>query len=75
VEERKRLWRSRDDAVIAGICGGVADYFNVDPVLIRVLWVIFTLVAGGGIIAYLACWLVIPREPELPLDSGGVEDG
>lgn len=75
VEEKKRLWRSRNDAVIAGICGGVADYLKVDPVLIRVLWIVFTFVGGGGLIAYLICWLVIPREPEELLNTGGSTGG
>lgn len=60
----KRLYRSRIDRKLAGVCGGIAEYFGVDPVLIRLLWVFFTLAAGGGILAYLIAWLVVPEAPE-----------
>lgn len=61
----KKLYRSRDKK-ISGVCGGLADYFDVDPVILRVLWIIliFTpLTIFGIIIAYLICALVIPEEP------------
>ncbi len=60
----RRLYRSRREKVIAGICGGIAEYFGIDPVIPRLLWVLFALGAGLGILAYLVCWLVIPRAPE-----------
>ncbi len=62
--ETKRLRRSRSNRVIAGICGGIGDYFNIDPVIVRVIWLILVFGAGTGIIAYLLCWLIIPNEPE-----------
>ena len=67
--EEKRLYRSRD-ALVAGVCAGVADYFNVDPVVIRILTVVLTLASGGLLaIAYLALWVVLPKEPlRAPLD-------
>jgi len=46
-----------------GVCGGMAEYANMDPVLIRVLWVIFTLLGGSGILAYVICWIIIPENP------------
>ncbi|MCB2223940.1 MAG: PspC domain-containing protein [Actinobacteria bacterium] len=58
-----RLTRSRDDRVIAGIAGGLAKYLGVDPVLVRLGFVALALIAGGGILAYLIAWLVIPEEP------------
>ncbi len=61
--EGKRIWRSRDNAIIAGVCEGMGNYFEVDPVVIRILWVIFAFAGGGGIFAYLVCWLIIPQEP------------
>jgi phage shock protein C len=64
--EVKRLSRSRDEKVIAGICGGLGKYFSVDPVIMRIIWLV--LVFGGfgsGILIYIICWLVIPFEPEL----------
>ena len=60
----KRLYRSRVERKIAGVCGGLALYMGVDPVIPRVVWVIFALAAGAGFLAYLICWLVIPLEPE-----------
>jgi phage shock protein C len=59
----RRLYRSRKDRKIAGICGGLGAYFNVDPVIFRIIWVILALGMGAGIVAYLICWLVIPDEP------------
>lgn len=63
-KEIKRLYRSREDRVIRGVCGGIANYFEIDPVLVRLLWVIFSMVYGSGLMAYLICWLIIPEEPE-----------
>jgi phage shock protein C len=63
-EDVKRLYRSRSDRWLFGVCGGIADYFSVDPTLVRVLFVIFTLIFGSGILLYLILWLIIPQEPE-----------
>lgn len=59
---RRRLSRSRDDRVIAGVCGGLGDYFSIDPVVFRVGFVAFTLVGGSGLVLYLIGWLVIPSQ-------------
>jgi phage shock protein C len=59
----KRLYRSRYNRVIGGVCKGLADYFNLDPSLVRIAWVIFTLFGGAGIVAYIICWIVIPESP------------
>lgn len=59
----KRLYRSRSERKIAGVCGGIAAYFGIDPVIPRLLWVVFALAAGTGLLAYIICWLVIPEEP------------
>lgn len=59
----KRLYRFRTDRKIAGVCGGLAAYFGIDPVIPRLIWVVLALGAGVGILAYLICWLVIPTEP------------
>ena len=58
----KRLYRSRKDKVLGGICGGIAEYFNVDPTLIRLLWIL-VIFAGFGILAYLIAWIIIPLNP------------
>jgi phage shock protein C len=59
----RRLYRSRRDRKIAGICGGMAEYWGIDPVIPRLVWVAFILAAGAGLLAYLICWIVIPAEP------------
>ena len=61
-EEIKRLYRSRDDRMLGGVCGGLAKYLDTDPTLIRLLWVLFALAGGPGIIAYLVSWIVVPQE-------------
>lgn len=58
----RKLYRRADDKVLAGVCGGLADYFDVDPTIIRVLWVIFSLFYLIGVIAYIVLVLVIPVE-------------
>ncbi|HSR32053.1 MAG TPA: PspC domain-containing protein [Anaerolineae bacterium] len=63
-ESPKRLYRSRQERWLAGICGGIGHYFNLDPTLIRALFVLAGLVIGGGIIAYILLWIIIPLEPE-----------
>ena len=56
-----RLVRSTNDRMIAGVCGGVAEYFRVDPTLVRALLVAFTLLGGSGILLYVILWLVMPE--------------
>ncbi len=58
----KRFYLSNNDRYIAGVCGGLGEYLNVDPTVIRILAVIFGLM-GWGIIAYLVCWIIAPRAP------------
>lgn len=59
----KRYHRSKSDRKIAGVCGGIAEYLNMDPTLVRILWVILTLVSlGAGLIGYLIFWLVAPEK-------------
>lgn len=58
----RRLTRSRTNRKIAGVCGGIAEYFRIDPTLVRLLAVLLVLFAGGGLIAYLVAWLVMPEE-------------
>lgn len=57
----KKLKRSSTDRVIAGVCGGFGEYFNIDPVIVRVLWVLMSFWGGMGFLAYLICALVIPE--------------
>ena len=62
--EGKRLYRSRTDKKIAGICGGFGRYFGVDPVIFRIVWALLILGYGAGLVVYLICWFAIPLEPE-----------
>ena len=57
----KRLYRSKKNKVLAGVCGGIGEYLNVDPVIIRILWIIWALVYGTGVLAYVAAWLIMPE--------------
>jgi len=66
----KKLYKSSNDKVLAGVCGGIGEYFAIDAVVIRLLWVVFTLIAGAGLIAYIIAAIIIPQKP----GSGGTED-
>ena len=63
--ESKRLYRSRDERMIAGVCGGLGEYLNTDPTVIRIIFVVLAIigVGFGGLILYLAMWLIVPEEP------------
>lgn len=70
----KRLYRSNSKKVVAGICGGLGDYFAVDPVWFRIGFVVLTIGGGSGILIYLLMWLIVPPEPEgyaAPATDGG----
>lgn len=58
----RKLRRSRKDNVISGVCGGFANYFNIDVMIVRIIWVIAALLGGPGFIAYLVCAIIIPKE-------------
>jgi len=62
-DRRTRLYRSRDDRVIAGVGGGLGKYLGVDPVLVRIAIVLLAVLGGGGVLAYLVGWVAIPEEP------------
>ena len=59
----RRLYRSEDDRILAGVCGGLGEHFGIDPVIIRIIMVILVFTGGPGIILYLLFWLFIPRQP------------
>ena len=61
--ESRKLYRSKADRKIAGVCCGLAQYFKADPTLIRVLFVVLTLLGGSGILIYLAMWIIVADEP------------
>lgn len=58
----KRLYRSNNNKVLLGICGGIGEYLNVDPVVIRLLWVIFCCMGGSGVLAYIVAAIIIPYQ-------------
>lgn len=60
----KRLYRSRTDKKIAGVCGGLGEYFGIDPVIVRIVFVVLIFM-GVGILLYLISWLIIPKQPEI----------
>lgn len=60
----KRLYRSRKNRMIAGVCGGLAEYANLDPVWVRLFFALFFLVGGSALIIYLVIWAIVPLEPE-----------
>src|SRR3954465_15461819 len=64
--EPRRLTRSSDDKVVAGVCAGLARYFNVDPVIVRVVAVVLALIGGAGIAGYVAAWLLVPTDDPQP---------
>jgi len=58
----KKLYKSSSDKVLAGVCGGMGEYFAVDSVIVRLLWVVFTLMGGAGLIAYIIAAIIIPKD-------------
>lgn len=58
----KRLYRSRNQRMICGVCGGIGEYFNIDPTIIRLVWVLFGL-TGSGLLVYIVAAIVIPDAP------------
>ena len=61
MDERKLLYKSRNNKKICGVCAGIADYFNIDPSIVRVLWAVLALAAGTGVLAYIACAIILPE--------------
>lgn len=57
----KKLYRSDKQKIVAGVCGGIAEYFEIDPVLIRLIWIVLIVFGGTGVLAYLIAWIVIPH--------------
>ena len=76
----RRLYKSRHHRMIDGICGGIAEYFEVDPTIVRVLWVLITLLGGSGFVLYIAAMIIMPVNPEhvnfvqTPASSAGITD-
>ncbi len=60
----RRLYRSRKNQVIGGVAAGIAEYFDIDPTIVRIAWALLAIAWGTGILLYLICWLVIPLNPD-----------
>ena len=60
----KRLYRSRKDRHVAGVCGGIAEFFSIDPTLVRILWALLALAGGPGVLLYIIFAVIVPEEPE-----------
>ena len=60
----KILYKSNENKMVGGVCGGIAEYFDIDPTLVRLGWVLFCALGGSGILAYIIAAIVIPRRPE-----------
>ena len=63
MDTTRKLYRSKTNRKLAGVCGGLAEYFNLDATLIRVLFVVLAVLGGSGIVLYLALWIIVPKEP------------
>ena len=60
MEEPRKLYRSRSQRMIAGVCGGLADYFNLDATLVRVLFLLLAVFGGTGLVIYIVMWIIVP---------------
>ncbi len=58
----KKLFRSSTNKVIAGVCGGIGEYFDIDPTIVRIVWALFIVIGGMGVLAYLIMWLIMPKQ-------------
>ena len=64
MNRNKRLYRSRQNRQISGVCGGIADYLAIDPALVRLFWALFALAGGPGVVLYIILIVIVPEEPE-----------
>ena len=60
----KKLYKSNTNKMLEGVCGGIAEYFGIDPTIVRLGWVVFCALGGSGILAYIIAAIIIPRRPE-----------
>ena len=59
----KKLYKSNQHKMLDGVCGGIAEYFGIDPTVVRLIWALFSLMGGCGILAYIIAAIIIPRNP------------
>ena len=60
----KKLYKINEGKKICGVCGGIAEYFNIDPTLIRIGWTLLAVCGGSGVLAYIICAIIMPEKPE-----------
>ena len=60
----KKLYKSNTNKMLEGVCGGIAEYFGIDPTIVRLAWVVFCALGGSGILAYIIAAIVMPQDPE-----------
>lgn len=65
MNKNKQLYRSKKNRIIGGVCGGLGEYFDVDPTLIRLVWVIVFLMGGSGLLVYIIFWIILPEEDSI----------
>jgi len=61
----KRLYKIEENRLLSGVCGGVAEYFNIDPSLVRIGWVLITFAGGAGLLAYIIAAIILPNKSEV----------
>lgn len=74
MDSQKRLYRSTDERMFAGVCGGIAEYLDVDPTLVRLVFAALVLMGGPGIIVYIVLMLIVPEEPDQEWKAKRQED-
>ena len=67
--DEHRLYRSKTDSMVGGVCGGLGKYFGIDPTLVRLVFVLLVVFGGGGVLLYIILWIVIPLEGRAPATS------
>jgi phage shock protein C len=75
MQVNRRLYRCRHDRRLAGVAGGIAEYFDADPTVVRILWVLSIFLGGSGLLLYIAMAIIVPLEPEMGLAAGGPRPG
>ena len=71
----KRLYRSKTDAILGGVCSGLAKYLQIDPTLIRLIFVLITLAGGAGVLIYIVMWIIVPEEGTIQTNAPEVLSG
>ena len=72
--QNQRLYRSRDERMLAGVSGGLAQFFSIDPTIIRLIFVVLAIMGGPGLLIYIIMWIVVPEEPTGPLPPSDPSD-